>query len=366
MPRYIIPKGAYDQTQGSKFESSTVNFKVMVFYDQKRDGVCEDFAQNSNDALNDLSDLGVYIDVGRPLRIDQTSTGGSNVDPVLTVYSAGSVADPTASGATVEVPMVCEGWSARESKQAKMWEFSAVYKAVSYENPGHVSAKISSRPRTTPAWRIGDTLVIQWSQSPIVPAGCTLPYNDVVQMGDIGGISYDINTQPRNYTVEGLQATFSFVIRAPYYATQQATELTVDPLWTEWTEGPSARTPGKRSCDDEWDEVTAETWPRGEWIVESVQITPINTVDHKVTVTMRTDDFQLCDQIPAQAYGGPVIPKVRPDQPTLSPPIPDVTEFLLCAEYVFWVNPYPMQREVFTAAEFPYKVYEYISESFQQ
>ena len=364
MPRYVIPKGAYDLRQGGKFESAEIAFVVMLIYDQhdSEEETCEAFALNSNDALNDLSDLGIYIDVGRPLRIDQTASGGANVDPVLTVYSAGS---PTAGagGLPPAVPMVCEGYTCTESRSAKMWTITATYRAVSYEDPNHVEAFMSTAPRTTPAWRIGDTSPIDWSAAPIVPTNAADPYNDTVLVGDIGGIPYDINTQPRQHVVEGQQAVFSFVIRAPYYATHAAASLTVDPLWTYWTEGEGSETPGKRSRGTEWGESPAAKWPRGEWIVESVQVTPINSVDHKCTVTMRYDEFQLCDQIPAQAYGGIVLPDPRADQP---PGItePDVTTFLMQAKYVLWSNPYPLSRAVFIAGDLPLNVFDYVSEAF--
>ena len=356
MPRYIIPKGSYDQIQGGKFESTVINFKIMVVYDvaDSETGVCEGFRQNSNDVLNDLELLGVFINIGRPLRIDQTSTGGTNVDPVLTAFAAG------AAQQNVVVPFICEGYSARENRTAKIWEIDAIYRVVALENPGHVEAKIVSRPRTAPTWRIGLTSAIQWDSIPIVQPYPN-PYNDVVQLGDIGGIEYDINTQPRNHIVDGLEASFSFVIRGPHYPTNASANLSVPALWTKWSEGDAATTPGKRSSGIEWGETPAETWNRGEWIVDSIVITPINTVDHKVTVMMRYDDFQLCDQMPAQAYAGPIIPIARTVQPGFSEP--GITTFFVAAKYVVWVNPYPLQREPFVSQDMPYGAFDYISEA---
>lgn len=358
MPRYIIPKGSYDQIQGGKFESTVINFKVIVAYDQKtgsgEEATCEPFAQTSNDVLNDLEALGVYISVGRPLRIDQSASGGSDVDPVLTAYSAGAAQENTV------VPFVCEGYSCRENPIAKTWDVEATYRVVAWEDPGHVEARIVSRPRTAPCWRIGETTAIQWD-SPPIQAPSTSPYNDVVQLGDIGGIEYDINTQPRNHVVDGLEASFSFVIRGPYYATNSASTLTVPALWTKWTEGDAATTPGRRSSGIEWNESPAATWNRGEWIVDGISVVPINTVDHRVTVTMRYDDFQLCDQMPAQAYAGPIIPKARTVQPALSEP--GITTFLVAAKYVMWVNPYPLQRDPFVSQDMPFGVFNFISEA---
>mgnify|MGYP003328330907 CR=1 FL=1 len=364
MPRYVIPKGAYDTRQGGKFESAEIAFTIHVIYDQQEgdegEESCEEFALNSNDAINDLSELGIYIDVGRPLRIDQTAYGGSDVDPVLTVPSAGAAQQ--IGGLPPAVPMVCEGYTCTESRSAKMWTITATYRAVSYEDPNHVEAIIRSAPRTTPAWRIGNTLAIDWTDTQVAPTGSGAPYQDLVVLNDIGGVPYDINTQPRQYVVDGLEAVFSFVIRAPYYDTHAATTLTVDELWSYWTEGDGSRTPGRRTTGVEWGESPVETWSAGEWVVMSVDIVPINSVDHKCTVTMKLDDFQNCDQIPAQAYGGIILPDDRAAQPNFNEQ--DVSVFLMQAKYVLWSNPYPLTRAVWSANDFPFNVYDYVSQAF--
>lgn len=351
MPRYVIPKGAYDQRQGGKFESTEVDFVIHVLYDAAGEGGgCEEFASNSNDVLNDLDSLGVGISVGKPLKV-----GG--VDPVLTVYSAGS------PNKTDSIPMVCEGYTATENTQAKMWTIRAIYRAVAREDPNHVEARTYPRPRQAPAWRIGNTLAIDWSSNPINPGNGSDPYEDTIQLGDIDGIEYDVNTQPRNFNIEGWQCEFSFVLRAPYYATYAATTLTVDPLWTEWSAGNLSQTVGKRSNATEWGEDPAQWWARGEWIVDSIEFVPINSVDHKVTVKMRYDDWQLCDQIPGQVYGGPIFPSERTDQPPESATDPEVSVLLVVAKYVMWSNPYPEQRTPFVAANFPADVYTYIRDA---
>jgi|TARA_R100000084_G_scaffold838_2_gene549 hypothetical protein len=362
MPRYVIPKGAYNQQSGGKFESTETTFVVHLLYDQQdEDGVCESFAQNANDAHNDLSTLGVYIDVGRPLRIDQTSTGGANVDPVLKVYSAGSPFEND------EIPMVCEGYTCTEDRGGKMWTITAIYRAVSYEDPNHVEAKTVPRSRMVPAWRVGDLTAIDWNDTsttpPINPGNGTSPYGDTIILGDIGGRSHDVNTQPRNFIVEGWNASFSFVIRAPYYEQHQSTSLTVDPLWTLWTTGYASQSVGKRSNATEWGESPAAWWPRGAWIVELIDVQPINSVDHKVTVTMRYDEWQLCDQLPAQVYGGPVLPKIRDPQPPEAASDPELSTMLMVARFIFWSNPYPEQRTPFTTSQFPYEVYDYIADA---
>lgn len=359
MPRYVIPKGSYDQRSGGKFESTETTFVVHLLYDQQDEsGNCETFASSSNVALNDLSSLGVYIDVGRPLRIDQTATGGANVDPVLTVYSAGSPLE------NQSIPMVCEGYACSENQAAKMWTITATYRAVAKEDPNHVEAKTIPSPRQAPAWRIGYTTAIDWTDAstipPINPGNGTSPYGDTIIKGDISGIAYDINTQPRNFNIEGWETVFSFVIRAPYYSTHQATSLTVDQLWLLWTNGDASTTVGKRSNGTEWGESPAAWWARGEWIVSAIEVQPINSVDHKVTVRMRYDEWQLCDQLPGQVYGGPIQPAARSPQPPEAATDPEVGTMLVVAKYVFWSNPYPEQRTPFSSAQFPYDVYDYI------
>ena len=330
MPRYVIPKGSYDQRQGAKFESTETNFVIHVLYDQLEEGSCEPFAQTANDAINDLDALGVGIAVGKPLKIGA-------VDPVLTVYSAGSPSKTTV------IPMVCEGYTAVENQSAKMWTINATYRAVARETPNHVEAKVYVSPRQAPAWRIGDTLAIDWTDTsttpPINPGNGTSPYGDTVILGDIGGIAYDLNTQPRNFNIEGWECKFSFVLRSPYYATYAATTLTVDQLWLDWTVGSLSRTVGKRSNAVEWNESPAAFWNRGEWIVSSIDLQPINSVDHKVTVTMKYDEWQLCDQIPGQVYGGPILPGERSPQPPNAATDPEVSTLLVVANYVFWSNP---------------------------
>lgn len=356
MPRYVIPKGSYDQRSGGKFESTETTFVVHLLYDQVEAEECEPFAQTANQAINDLSNLGVYIDVGRPLRIDQTATGGSNVDPVLTVYSAGRDTN------NFSIPMVCEGYTCAENAAAKMWTITATYRAVALEDPNHVEAKTVPMPRQAPAWRIGYTNAIDWTSTsttpPINPGNGTSPYGDTVVLGDIQGIAYDINTQPRNFNIEGWETVFSFVIRAPYYATHQATSLVVDPLWLLWSNGDATTTVGKRSNATEWGESPPAWWARGEWIVSAIEVQPINSVDHKVTVRMRYDEWQLCDQLPGQVYGGPIMPTSRPTQPPTSDP--EVATLLVVTKYVFWSNPYPGQRDPFLASDFPFGVYDYI------
>ncbi len=360
MPRYVIPKGSYDQRSGGKFESTETTFVVHLLYDQVQEGSgkCEAFAQNSNDAQNDLSNLGIYIDVGRPLRIDQTASGGSDVDPVLTVYSAGNQAN------NYSIPMVCEGYTCTENAAAKMWTITATYRAVAKEDPNHVEAKTIPMPRQAPAWRIGTTAAIDWTSTsttpPINPGNGTSPYGDTIILGDIDGRSHDINTQPRNFNVEGWETVFSFVIRAPYYTEHQSTNLTVDPLWLLWSNGAATTTVGKRSNATEWGESPPTWWARGEWIVSAIEVQPINSVDHKVTVRMRYDEWQLCDQLPAQVYGGPILPAIRTPQPPEATSDPEVGTMLVIAKYVFWSNPYPAQRTPFNTFQFPYGVYDYI------
>lgn len=343
MPRRVIPKGSYDKNIGGPFQSSEVRFTIILVYDQTTDDVCEDFAQTADEAWNDMIGLGVKMDVGRPLAIDTT-------DPVLFVASA---SDPASSTSTV--PMICEGIEIKEDRDAKIWRITGIYRAVEYADPGHVFAKVVSAPREVTAWRIGDTSAITWSFNT-----STQSWDDpLANASDIGGVKYDINTNPRTTTIEGWQAEFSFIIRSPYYATYAATTLTEETNWINWTVGDASTTVGKRNKGTEWNESPVATWATGEWIVSEIMIDPINTVDHKVTVRMRYDEWQLCDQVPGQAYGGPIFPGTRPSSPTVG-----TDPLLLAAEYVFWANPYPLGRDAFVAGDLPYGVFDFISTAF--